>query len=513
MADMHWVLLDEDLLTVRLDQRAVNASLPDALSLLVAHDEVGFAALQAHQEHAWHAFLCQLAAMAMHEMGATELPREAARWREALLALTGGDAAPWALVVQDLSRPAFLQPPIPGATLSDLKAREQTPDELDLLVTAKNHDVKMARADRASAELWAYSLVSLQTMEGFGGAGNYGIARMNGGYSSRPCVAMAPSMASGTRFRRDAMVLLRARARIAGQVGYPLEGGHRLLWTVPWDGSSSIPLAACDPLFIELCRILRLVTEDGRVVARRKTTTVPRVAAAAVHGRTGDAWTPVHFESGKALTIPAAGFTFQRAQELLLGGTYAGGAALDFCPDDGPAPVFVADVLVRGQGRTDGLHRRVIPIPRRASLLLRSAGGRQRVAQRATERVADTDEARRKILHHSLRALLQGGRQRLDFRDKRPARWLTSFDAAVDREFFAALWRDIEVEDLLARRAWREQLVALARGTLDDAIAAAPMSAAGKYRAVAAAERIFGATRRRFMEALQTAATKENGHD
>ena len=103
------------------------------------------------------------------------------------------DDEPWRLVVDDRSKPAFLQPPVPkDVTLNKDVA---TPDALDLLITARNHDLKQAIARRADPEDWIFALVSLQTGEGYGGgSGGYqGIARMNGGWSSRPMMALAPA--------------------------------------------------------------------------------------------------------------------------------------------------------------------------------------------------------------------------------------------------------------------------------------------------------------------------------
>ena len=61
-----------------------------------------------------------------------------------------------------------------------------TPDALDILPTAKNHDVKSSRVASPDFDEWIFALISLQTMAGFYGRGNYGIARMNSGHGSRP---------------------------------------------------------------------------------------------------------------------------------------------------------------------------------------------------------------------------------------------------------------------------------------------------------------------------------------
>lgn len=90
-------------------------------------------------------------------------------------------------------------------------------DALDMLVTSKNHDLKGARLRRAEPDDWLFALVSLQTQEGFLGAGNYGISRMNGGFASRPGVGVAPVGSWGVRWAADTRVLLSQRDVIAEQ--------------------------------------------------------------------------------------------------------------------------------------------------------------------------------------------------------------------------------------------------------------------------------------------------------
>jgi CRISPR system Cascade subunit CasA len=56
-----------------------------------------------------------------------------------LLKLADGSEAAWHLVVDDVSQPAFMQPPVPEGSLEEAKYSSdiQTPDELDMLVTSK----------------------------------------------------------------------------------------------------------------------------------------------------------------------------------------------------------------------------------------------------------------------------------------------------------------------------------------------------------------------------------------
>ena len=165
-------------------------SLPQVLAALSAATAElgGFPALRPHQRFCWHAFLVQLAALAAHRAGVGSVAGvDADTWTVWLRALTPDwpDDAPWCLVVDDPAKPAFLQPPIPEGAIAALKDSVATPDEIDLLVTSKNHDIKQNIAVDAHPDDWVFALVSLQTQGGFSGRDNYGTARMNGGASNR----------------------------------------------------------------------------------------------------------------------------------------------------------------------------------------------------------------------------------------------------------------------------------------------------------------------------------------
>ena len=198
-------LLDEPLIRTRGPAGAPERhTLPGLLAALARDAVRDFPALRPHQRHPWHAFLVQVAALALHRAGAAEPFDDAASWREALLALTPDDpeGAAWCLIAPP-ERPAFMQPPDPQGRLSGWKGPLHSPDELDMLVTSKNHDLKAARMGQAEPDDWLMALISLQTQEGFLGAGNYGISRMNGGFASRPALGVAPKAWWGLRWRRD----------------------------------------------------------------------------------------------------------------------------------------------------------------------------------------------------------------------------------------------------------------------------------------------------------------------
>jgi CRISPR system Cascade subunit CasA len=201
-------------------------------------DEItSFPALRAHQRHAWHSFLVLLAANAIHRARLSEPPETEPEWLTLLRSLTPDytDDAPWCLVSPP-DRAAFLQPPIPGGKLAELNKLITTPDQLDMLVTAKNHDLKQTLMAAAQPDDWIFALLTLQTMQGFLGAGNYGISRMNRGYGNRAALGIAPPGGPGAHVRRDVLRLLVTRDHYASEGGYGTRGrtGARLVGSLGW---------------------------------------------------------------------------------------------------------------------------------------------------------------------------------------------------------------------------------------------------------------------------------------
>ena len=97
-----------------------------------------------------------------------------------------------------------------------------TPDGLDMLITTRNHDLKVAVAQQARPADWIHALVSLQTMEGFSGPTWYGASRMNGGSSSRAMLTLAPALPDGKTvhpsrwWQREIRRLLADRSGVRG---------------------------------------------------------------------------------------------------------------------------------------------------------------------------------------------------------------------------------------------------------------------------------------------------------
>ncbi|MGM0706252.1 MAG: type I-E CRISPR-associated protein Cse1/CasA, partial [Bacteroidota bacterium] len=310
---MPYSLLDEPLFRIRLpDDTHTGATLPEVLARLATDDIASFEALQPHQQQPWYSLLVQLGALTRARTAHEDLPDTPREWHTALRALAGGDAQAWQLITDDPAQPAFMQPPIPEGSLdaASYKDDRPTPDQLDMLITSKNHDLKAFRINKPNPEHWVYALVTLQTMEGYLGVGNYGIVRMNGGLGNRPLVGLSPDLAWGPRFRRDVQVLGDARPDLLDRYD---AHGHMLLWTEPWGGAKdeAIPIDNCDPYFVEICRRIRFTTgDDGSLRCWRANTKGQRLDAPdSLNGMTGDPWTPIDKGEGKALTLGEAGFT------------------------------------------------------------------------------------------------------------------------------------------------------------------------------------------------------------
>lgn len=487
------LLTDPLIRTRETDGSRVLHSLPSLFVALTADRVIDFPALRPHQRHPWHALLVQLAALARLHWAQT--PVGEPEWRDALRALTADDDsdASWSLVAPP-AQPAFLQPPVPDARTASWKGMATTPDELDMLITSRNHDLKAARMRHAAPDDWLFALVSLQTQEGFLGAGNYGISRMNGGFASRPGVGILPKGGVGRRWQRDCDRLLQSRTDVATTYGLSTTGGVGLVWTLPWDGTTSLAFESLDPFYIEVCRRVRLQLADNgtQLFARTTGTKMARINVSGRNGMTGDAWTPVNKTDGKALTITSTGFDYRLASELVFGSRFAAPPAQQLEASDGSNGIAVlAQGITRGQGKTEGLHQRLIPIsPRvRQALLQRQT---DKLAAIAAERVQAIGTMRSAILRTSLFVLFQAGAGKVNFdattTKQQVGPFLDRFERCEDARFFDDLNAEVEAADATGERlAWLLGLVDRAEDILREAFAGGPQNGERRYKAQAAA--------------------------
>jgi len=484
-------LLDEPLIRIRASEGTLRRlSLPE-LFVQLGRDAVrDYPALRPHQRHPWHALLVQLAALALHEAGETAPWDNVANWRAALLALTPDhpDGCAFSLLAPHY-QPAFLQAPVPGGKLDGWKTIT-TPDALDMLVTSKNHDLKGERMRHADVDDWLFALVSLQTQEGVLGSGKYGISRMNSGYGNRPAVGVSPPGAAGARWRRDLQAVLDARPGIASDFGLREAGGTSLLWLATWDGNTSLRFAELDPFYIEICRRVRLESGEGnRVRAYDSTSKVKRVSVSEDQkGKTGDPWVPINIEEDKALNLPAGGFDYSLCVDILWGGKFRRTISQMLHPNDpSSGNSFLAQGLVRGNGKTEGYHERRIPLTKKAIGFLRS-GHTDVLATVAAARVKDVATMRGSVLRTALFYLLEAGTEKIDF-DRRTAKqqiepFVKAFERSEDARFFDDLNREIESDDPTAERlGWLIGLAERAEAVLRSAFAIGPQCGERRYRA------------------------------
>lgn len=504
-------LLTDPVFRVQTRDGPATLSLPQLLAALGGDSIEHFTGIQRHQDDAFHVFLCSLATAILARRGDENPIQTESYWRTGLLELAGpAGSDAWQLVVDDLSRPAFMQPPLPPEDHGRLSLHASTPDELDLLPSARNHDLKRSRATRPFVDEWVYALISLQTMSGYYGRGNPGITKMNSGFGNRPIVEVIHDLRIGPRWR-DAIhrLLVHRREVLEAPYGYD-PNGIVLVWTEPWDGESSLPLSQLDPNFIEICRRVRL----------RDTGAGLRADAVASHGRgrvggrellgaVGDAWLPVDLGSDssgktknsrreeKALTVSAQGLTADLLRRLI----FADGILLSPLQrpiSSRPGAVWLkVSVLVRGQGTTDGYHERMIRIPSTQRHRLFGGGApRDPLASIAKNAVGYAATMRNNVLKGAVFTYLQGAPERLRFdREAINAWWqrLSSrFDVLWSDAFFPWLWSLPENFDpSLAAKEWVQRLAEFGQEVLAEAIASMPVRIGRAYRSQVEAQRVF----------------------
>ena len=487
-----------------------NCSLPGVLAALSSEAIETYPALRPHQAPAWHMFLVQLAALALHHAGLNDFPDDENAWRGLLRGLTPdfpGDE-PWRLTVDDWSKPAFFQPPVPVGV--KIENGLYSPDALDLLITSKNHDLKQAIARRGAPEDWVFALISLQTGEGFGGKDNYGCARMNGGSSSRSMLALAPiSLANkkdmaprpGAWFLRDVKILLRQREKqLRENAQFPRFGGVSLVWLAPWPEGEQLQLTQLDIWFIEICRRIRLIEKEGQLIAVKGTSKATRINAKNYRGALGDPYAPIHRTESKSLTLGEGDFDYRRLTELLFSGEWE--LPLLARPTDSETGcaglALVCAALSRGNSKTDGFKSRLIPVRNHASTFLGER--RQELHQLARTQIEEVDGFDKAIRFALAVAAAGGERSRI----KNEHRSLTlsasaQFNRAADVIFFPHIWARFEAQNAdeatraAARCAFQNELKTRAEQIFDAALPAMPCAGIFRPRAEARARSAFRA--------------------
>lgn len=500
-------LLTDPVFRTETDRGRQTLNLPALLSALGDERIHTLSGIQRHQVDAFHVFLCSLATCCLARSGHTEPRQPEGYWREALRDLAGeaGEHA-WILAAEDLNRSAFMQPPLPARDHAHLRPSAATPDALDLLPTAKNHDLKQNRAAVSHPDHWVYALVSLQTMSGYFGRGNPGIARMNSGFGNRPVVELAYGLSLGQRWLDAvARLLVHRRMVLDGPWGYD-PNGIALVWTCEWDGKTAMRLDQLDPNHVEICRRVRLVGTGGQLSCLSIPADAPRIDAKELNGMVGDAWLPVDLgvdkpdgkaAEPKALTVSPKGLTADLLRRIVFKDRLEMSALQQPLPDRQGDLWLCVSVLIRGQGTTEGYHERRIPIPARMAPRLFGAKARlPSLASLARSAIEVCDVIQNRVLKPALFVALEGAPEQIKFdRDSAQAWWerfAASYTTAWSDAYFPWLWSMAEQFDADARLdEWTRLVRGHALRVLHDAFLALPQHRGRRWRTRSEAERVF----------------------
>ncbi len=475
-------LLSDELISIEDPQGlALRVSLPDLLARLSSSRVKRLSAVRPHQEAAVHMFLVSLAFMGLEAAGLDALPEEPSVWASALRRLTPEypGEEPWQLLVEDWSKPAFMQVPTEPRSSASYKKEVASPQAVDVLTPGRCHDIKpekMRSCAGGNAELWLWALVSLGADACYTGAGNFGCFRKNGGYAARSHVRLAMGRGPGAEFRRDVLTLLERCGDLdsaANSCGVGTRDRKSLLWTQPWgDSDGQLALADLHPLCLEVPRRIRLARDPrGRLFARTATSKKARVSSDDSRGVVADPWAVVvrdpKGDKGWNPQLETGGVSYRRLAPVLFDRTAftLPLLALPTKAETSQPGVLLIRVLGRAQGGTDGLLEREVQIPPAA--MGRFAQAPDELALRSKAFVQAASEMSGKVLRAAL-LVYAGGSSKADGKNKGfvagVSPWQTEFENQVDRVFFEFLMDSVQAghDEQTALRAWASRLFQLA---------------------------------------------------
>ena len=233
---------------------------------------------------------------------------------------------------------------------------------------------------------------------------------MNGGFASRPLVGLAPDGGIGARLNRDIRRLGRASSRSPGERPIRrLSENRRPRAALAEAVGRRRATEALGPRSI-LCRDLSASTArssktDGyRRPPRGKQGGADRKPKEA-NGVTGDPFAPIDLRDSKKgrkpLTVTAEGFDYKLVSQIISRDKFEPAPLQVWRQDDGASRLsIVFSALARGQGETNGLHERRVPIPAGQRLAVRQGGRSLRQARK--ERVDDAGNVRGSVLRLAL---------------------------------------------------------------------------------------------------------------
>ena len=462
------------------------ASLADILAAHAAEETITFPALRSHQQHAWHTFLCHTAVLAMEAAGEDTMPTTPDRWVSIIQYMTPAEHWPhcWEMFVPDLTKPAFLQPPIgPLGKPTDYARKYNTPDSADIVPATANHELKIDIALANQLDDWIMALISLQTQAGYDARKTYGIARMNSGAGNRACVTLRPSGRPESCVARDVHAIVNAQHQEPRR--WAAEHDKiRLLWTIPWDGQENEYAEEADlhPLFIDAARRIRMRVDDhGTVQAVQALSEKRHVRDTEQQGFMADPWCPMNLKDKKSHTPALVGTTWRQVVEFVTN-VEDWEPPILMCPtpneleDQTPLQILTRN-LTRGVGKTFGYHEQVHEVgPNTIRLLLRRPPDPAAV-DAAIQRVKAVNSISG-ILRECLQILQRhGSATPKQYRTKgtraQANQWTNFLNQQAGEIFFQHLEQELaapEEERAAIRKAWvADELTPLASHILEQA--------------------------------------------
>jgi hypothetical protein len=374
-------LLDDAIIPLQISSEPISFhTLPGALQKLSEGDVSEIADVKEYQVSAIEFFFAQLGVLAIDltEDGKGVSPGLEV-WRNRLLHLASPEC--WDLFNPDSTIPAFLQP---GMSADDFASVDESktvwyPDDMGTLFKSKNHGVKFSSMSVPSSWNWIVSLIEIQTMTAYEGAGNYGHQRMNGGYSYRFKAGIYENLTASGRWLSDVNKVLSGLDDIYVKYPHFDRCGKRvpLAWAFEWDGIEPLHTKDMHPLFIDTNRRLRLIIAEGKLACVRKTSSSMRVFDLKLNGAYGDPWAPlstkraVEKESAenlgyRALFLPE--ISLETLCNIIFGqnGFEMSLTQIPSRDQRGKDCLFEIKFLGKSQGKTEGFHSILVPIPTKA---------------------------------------------------------------------------------------------------------------------------------------------------
>jgi CRISPR system Cascade subunit CasA len=518
---MKYNLLCDPCIRVRLtNDNILPLTLPGVLSALSRNEIESFLALRSHQAHPWHAFLCQLAAMALDLCSEQKYPplrgtpphlllgeHSEEEWKNILRTLTSQFTfdEPWTMFVDDLSKPAFLQPPVPEGNLDAWK-EESFPDNMDVLVQSKNLGVKTGKVVEPNIDDWIFALLSLQTQAAFLGAGNYGIARQNGGFATRPGVALCTDSHWGGQWGRDTRSLIESISEKKYKLDWDIKEGTRLIWIEPWNGNESLSIQQLHPFFIEIARRIRLQKKREKIFVKYTGTKTPRIDAKALKGNIEDPWIPIDMSTKGALNKRP---NYEVMRNILFDrSTFSPCLLQEFYPCDKGNNFFIRfRMLSRKKGSTEEYLERVVYVPQEKKSLFEKKSELKKISQTM---IALAKNVENKVLWFSVISLYrikqEEGKGKSGSCGKAEATQVVKeFDSAVDLNFFSFLWDCLSIysKDPTSPQVYLSPWVTFLKSEAEKQfnMVAKNVSLSGprRYRAISFAENIFYGRIRKYL--------------